>query len=276
MEVAPFFCAMDNRPIGVFDSGIGGLTLATAILSEMPNERIVYFGDTAHLPYGDKSPESIKTYTERIGAFLIEQNCKAILIACNTASAIGFQALEELAGSKTLSFNVVDPVVAHLAGRNDRKIGVIGTKGTIGSHVYRDRIKAQLPKVEVVEKATSLLASMIEEGFHDNTISQAVIQAYLEDSQFHDLDCLVPACTHYPIIKDEIEAFFENQVEVLDAPGIVARHIKKVLVSKSLLADSRIGDHQFFVSDLTIGFERATRIFFGQELNLKEHRFPDQ
>ena len=276
MEVAPFFCVMDNRPIGVFDSGIGGLTLATAILSEMPNERIVYFGDTAHLPYGDKSPESIKTYTERIGTFLIEQNCKAILIACNTASAIGFQALEELAGPKILSFNVVDPVVAHLAGSPYRKIGVIGTKGTIGSHVYRDRIKAQLPDVEVVEKATSLLASMIEEGFHDNTISRAVIQAYLEDSQFHDLDCLVPACTHYPIIKDEIEAFFENQVEVLDAPGIVARHIKKVLVSRSLLADSRIGDHQFFVSDLTIGFERATRIFFGQELNLKEHRFPDQ
>lgn len=276
MEVAPFFCVMDNRPIGVFDSGIGGLTLATAILNEMPNERIVYFGDTAHLPYGDKSVESIQTYTERIGRFLLEKDCKAILIACNTASAIGFETLTGLATPSIRSFNVIDPVVHHLAQRNDQKIGIIGTKGTVGSHVYRDRIKTLIPNSEVVEKATTLLASMIEEGFHDNTISQAVIQAYLEDTQFHDLDCLVPACTHYPIIRKEIESFFDHKIDVLDAPGIVARHMKEELDSHGLLSDSKNEDHQFFVSDLTIGFERATRIFFNQELHLTEHRFPDQ
>ena len=102
-----------------------------------------------------------------------------------------------------------------------------GTKGTIGSHVYRDRIHSALPETMVVEKATTLLASMIEEGFHDNSISKAVIQAYLEDTQFHNLSCLVPACTHYPIIQDEIEAFFQNEVDVLDAPGIVADHMMK-------------------------------------------------
>ena len=266
---------MDNRPIGIFDSGIGGLTLATAIIRVLPNERLVYFGDTAHLPYGDKSVESIKDYSFRIAQFLKDQGCKAMLIACNTASSIAFESVSIRYDIPI--YNVIDPVTDWVtkfyAGK---KVGVIGTKGTIGTKVYEHRLLASDPSMIVVEKATTLLASMIEEGFHNDTISEAVIQAYLEDTQFVNLDAIIPACTHYPLISDQIHTFFEGKVDVVDAPKIVADFIKTDLENKALLATSSDSNHKFFVSDKTIAFEKATKIFFGEELHLEEHRFSVQ
>lgn len=266
---------MDNRPIGIFDSGIGGLTLATAIMQVLPNERLVYFGDTAHLPYGDKSVESIKDYSLRISEFLKERDCKAMLIACNTASSIAFQSVSQQYGFPV--YNVVDPVTDYVAKEYiGKKVGVIGTKGTIGTNVYKNRLIASDPSMIVVEKATTLLATMIEEGFHDDSISKAVIQAYLEDTQFVDLDAIIPACTHYPLISHQIHSFFKGDVEVVDAPGIVAQHISCDLKQKGLLSSGSADNHKFFVSDKTEAFEKATKIFFGEELNLEEHRFPIQ
>lgn len=266
---------MDNRPIGIFDSGIGGLTLATAIMKVLPNERLIYFGDTAHLPYGDKSAESIEEYSIRIAEFLQEKNCKAMLIACNTASSIAFQNVSDQFEFPV--YNVIDPVTDNVASNfSGKKVGVIGTKGTIGTKVYKNRLKAADSSMEVVEKATTLLASMIEEGFHDDSISQAVIQAYLEDTQFVNLDALIPACTHYPLISHQIHDFFKGEVEVIDAPGIVAQHIASDLKEKGLLASDSDHNHKFFVSDKTEAFEKATKIFFGEELHLEEHRFSAQ
>lgn len=266
---------MDNRPIGIFDSGIGGLTLASAIERLMPNEQIIYFGDTAHLPYGDKSEESIITYSTRIASFLSEKGCKAMLIACNTASSVSSAAVK---GSVTFPvYNVIDPVISAVIEKfQGKKVGVIGTKGTIGSKIYGTKLNSSDPTMHVVEKATTLLATMIEEGFHNDSISEAVIQAYLEDTQFIDLQAIVPACTHYPLISDQINKFFKGSVEVVDAPTIVAESIRNDLDSRALLSNERSGRHLFFVSDHTEAFERSTKIFFGEELELEEHRFPAQ
>jgi len=265
---------MDNRPIGIFDSGIGGLTLATAILSAMPNERLVYFGDTAHLPYGDKSQASIKEYSLRIADFLRRKNCKAILIACNTASSVAFSAVSKSMSGLPL-YNVIDPVVNWAAQKyTGKKIGVIGTKGTIGTHVYQQRLQSIDSSLSVVEKATTLLATVIEEGFHNNKISGAVIQAYLEDTQFVNLQALIPACTHYPLIAEKINTFFNGNVDVIDAPKIVAEHIKADLQLNQILASEPTKqNHSFYVSDRTTAFEKATEIFFGKEIHLEEHRF---
>ena len=264
---------MDNRPIGIFDSGIGGLTIARELHFVLPNESILYFGDTAHLPYGDKSPETIIGYSLAITEFLLKNNCKAILIACNSASSTAYDKLVDLVPDGMPVFNVIDPLVTYISQRyHAEKVGVIGTKATIGSHVYLNRTRTTDPSIILVEKSTALLAAMIEEGFHDNDISQAVIQAYLEDSRFEGIKALVPACTHYPLISEEISAYFKNEVEVVDAPGIIAQHVKLALAEKNLLSDSNNSELHFMVSDLTASFQNSAAIFFGEKVSLEERR----
>lgn len=264
---------MDNRPIGIFDSGIGGLTIARELHSVLPNESILYFGDTAHLPYGDKSPDTIIGYSLAITEFLIKSNCKAILIACNSASSTAFDEVVEIVPNGTPVFNVIDPLITYITARyHAEKVGVIGTKATIGSHVYLNRTRAADPSIILVEKSTALLAAMIEEGFHDNAISQAVIQAYLEDSRFEGIKALVPACTHYPLISDEISSYFKNQIEVVDAPGIIAEQVRTALSEKGQLSDSANPELHFMVSDLTASFQKSAAIFFGEQVSLEERR----
>ncbi|MEY3399295.1 MAG: glutamate racemase, partial [Bacteroidota bacterium] len=176
----PFFCDMkqEDRPIGIFDSGIGGLTVAAAIRKALPGESLIYFGDTAHLPYGDKSAESIRHYAARITDFLIKKKCKAIVIACNTASAHAFKTVRDVAGPDIPVVNVIDPVSEYISTRyTDGKVGVIGTKGTIESRIYVKRIEKLNKKLKVMSCATPLLAPMIEEGFFNNTISRTVIHS---------------------------------------------------------------------------------------------------
>lgn len=264
---------MDNRPIGIFDSGIGGLTIASEIHRVLPNESILYFGDTAHLPYGDKSPETIVGYSTAITHFLLENECKAILIACNSASSTAFEQVMNMVPQGMPVFNVIDPMISYISKRyHAEKVGVIGTKATIGSHVYLNRTRTADPSIILVEKSTALLAAMIEEGFHDNDISQAVIQAYLEDSRFEGIKALVPACTHYPLISEEISAYFKDQVEVVDAPGIIAQQVKGALSEAEMLSNSDKGKLHFMVSDLTPSFQKSAEIFFGEKLSLEEHR----
>ena len=264
---------MDKRPIGIFDSGIGGLTIAKQLHKLLPNESILYFGDTAHLPYGDKSPETIIAYSLAITDFLLQNNCKAILIACNSASSTAHQEVVSKVPKGMPVFNVIDPLIAYVAKRyHAEKVGVIGTKATIGSHVYLNRTRKADSSIILVEKSTALLAAMIEEGFHDNDISQAVIQAYLEDSRFEGIKALVPACTHYPLISDEITAYFKNEVEVVDAPSIIAQQVKSQLSNSGMLSDSNNPDLHFMVSDLTPSFQKSAAIFFGEKVSLEEHR----
>jgi glutamate racemase len=259
-----------NRPIGIFDSGIGGLTVANAINELLPNEQLLYFGDTAHFPYGDKSPEAIKYYSIRIGQFLVNQNCKAIVIACNTASSFGYDELNNFIQEKVPVINVIDPTVELIASHKEfKKVGVIATKGTIKSNVYAKKIKEARPDLLVESLATPLLAPMIEEGFFNNNISKTIINSYLSKTKLKKIDALVLACTHYPLIKKEINDFYKGEVSILDSGEIVAAYLKKVLAKKKLLAEKLPGKHHFYVSDFTPSFEQSTKIFFKEKIHLE-------
>lgn len=262
------------RPIGIFDSGIGGLTVARAVNQVLPHERLVYFGDTAHLPYGDKSTAAIQAYAVKICDLLLKQQCKVILIACNSASAAAYELVREYVGSKARVLNVIDPIVAHVGQQYaGRTVGLIGTKQTVNSNVYRKKIDDLDAQVELRSLATPLLAPMIEEGFFDNSIAENVIETYLTNPALDGIEALVLACTHYPLIKSQIADFYQERVAVLDASDVVARHVQQYLDHHSLAArpGSAAPAHHFYVSDFTRSFEESTRIFFGQEVHLEHY-----
>ncbi len=266
-----------HSPIGIFDSGIGGLTVAAAIKKVLPHESFVYFGDTAHLPYGDKSPESIRHYAARIAAFLLDKKCKAIVIACNTASAHALKTVVDIAGPTIPVINVVDPVASYAASHyNDCKVGVIGTKGTIQSRIYVNRIERMNKSLKVLSNATPLLAPMIEEGFFNNSISQTVINSYLSKKSFSGIKALILGCTHYPLIKKEVESYYKKNVEIIDSASVVAQTVKQVLKEEKLLKQtSTAGKYSFYVSDYTASFEQSTKIFFREKIKLVEARIWD-
>lgn len=259
---------MKENPIGIFDSGVGGLTVANAIKQLLPGESLVYFGDTAHLPYGDKSAGAIQSYSRRITEFLLEKNAKVVLVACNTASAYAFEMLKSEFGNKTILLDVINPVVSHITNRNYGKIGVIGTKGTISSGTYEFKIKACVPETRVVSLATPMFVPMIEEGFIFDDISNAIIRTYLSHDSLHGVEALILGCTHYPIIKNQISKFFNFNVEVIDSSRIVSILLRETLERNNLLNDSGVSHDQFFVSDYTSYFEKIARMFFEQDINL--------
>jgi glutamate racemase len=263
-----------NAPIGIFDSGIGGLTVANAISKHLPNEQFIYFGDTAHLPYGDKSPDSIKYYAIRISQFLLENKCKAIIIACNTASAIAYETVKDFVGKKAVVINVIDPVVEHVSNNSKlHKIGVIGTKATVKANVYEKKITLLNPELKVASLATPLLAPMIEEGFFNNKISRTVINSYLSTPRLKKIDSLILACTHYPLIKNEINDYYKKEVKIIDSADVVAIYTKNILSYHKLLNTkaSKINkSHRFFVSDFTESFEKSAKHFFKDKILLEE------
>ena len=265
---------LTTRPIGVFDSGIGGLTVARAVARVLPHERLVYFGDTAHLPYGDKSTAAIQAYAVKICDLLLKQQCKVILIACNSASAAAYELVREYVGSKAQVLNVIDPIVAHVGQEYaGRTVGLIGTKQTVNSNVYRKKIDDLDARVELRSLATPLLAPMIEEGFFNDSIASNVIETYLSNPVLDGIEALVLACTHYPLIKQQIAEFYQGRTEVLDASDVVAQHVRRYLEGQQLLAAAGAAPprHHFYVSDFTRSFEESTRIFFGQEVHLEHY-----
>ena len=260
---------MDVRPIGIFDSGVGGLTVANAIKQILPTESIVYFGDTAHLPYGDKSSEAIKFYSKKITEFLLEHDAKVVLIACNTASASAFEYLKAEFENKTIILDVIDPVVDHLQNRTINKIGVIGTKRTISAGAYASKLNKAMPSATVVSLATPLFAPMIEEGFLFDDISNAIIRSYLSNDTLSGIEALILGCTHYPIIKNQIRKIFNFNVEIVDSAKIVSAVLRNMLEKKNLLNNGQeITNDKFFVSDYTTYFEKIARMFFESQINL--------
>ena len=268
-----------DRPIGIFDSGIGGLTVARAVAQRLPHERLVYFGDTAHLPYGEKSTAAIQAYSVKICDVLLRQHCKLILIACNSASAAAYELVREYVGSKAVVIGMIDPVVAHVgqyyAGRS---VGLIGTKQTIGSNIYRKKIDQLDRSVDLHALATPLLVPMIEEGFFNGRVSEEIISAYLAHEELQTIESLVLACTHFPLIKPQIEDYYQGRVAVLDPSDVVAATVAEALAQRQLLAPAAspttegVGPaHHFYVSDFTRSFEESTRIFFGQEVQLEHY-----
>lgn len=259
-----------EQAIGIFDSGVGGLTVAAAIRNLLPAERMIYFGDTAHLPYGDKSADAIRYYSVKITEFLLEMGCKLILVACNTASASAFDALKEKFEDRVLLLNVIDPVINYLAEMKDPGIvGVIGTKGTINSGTYEKKLRERKPEIRTVSMPTPLLVPMIEEGFIYDDISNAIIRAYLSDERIKDIHTLVLGCTHYPIIKNQISKYYNFGVEIIDSSRIMAAELGEKLESHGLLARKREKDHEFYVSDYTEYFRKISGMFFEENIGLK-------
>jgi glutamate racemase len=260
-----------EKPVGIFDSGVGGLTVANAIRNQLPGEQIIYFGDTFHLPYGDKSRESVQFYSIRITDFLLEFDCKVILIACNTASASAYEEVTRHAGNKAVVFNVIDPIVQYVAHNfNGGKIGVIGTKGTINSGTYQMKLKELIPALEVIAVPTPLLVPMIEEGFIFDDISNAIIRTYLSNPALEDIKTLILGCTHYPIIRRQIEKFFNFESDIIDSGNIVASSVREYLEANGLLRTGKKPEHKFFISDYTEYFAKISRMFFEDNISLEE------
>ncbi|MCH2043017.1 MAG: glutamate racemase [Saprospiraceae bacterium] len=261
---------MSKEAIGIFDSGIGGLTIARGIAEALPNESIIYFGDTAHLPYGDKSATSIRNYSTAIVEFLIQKGCKLIVIACNSASAAASKLLAEQFSGIIPIINVIDPLVEKVEKEAYAKIGIIATRATVHSGVYVQRLLSAQPNLTVVSLATGLLAQMIEENYIQNTVRRALIHNYLSYPDFDDIEALLLACTHYPLIRSEIEEYWEGNIQVLDAIDVVAATVSTTLKQLGLEAPlGQVVEHQFYVSDYTPTFEQTAQLFYGTEIPLK-------
>lgn len=261
---------MSKEAIGIFDSGIGGLTIARGIAEALPNESIIYFGDTAHLPYGEKSATAIQSYSSAIVEFLIQKGCKLIVIACNSASAAASKLLVERFSDVIPIINVIDPLVEKVQAEDYSKIGIIATKATVHSGVYVQRLLAAKPNLAVVSLATGLLAQMIEENYIQNTVRKALIHNYLSYPDFDDIEALLLACTHYPLIRSEIEEYWKGSIQVLDAIDTVAETVSRSLKQLNLEApQEQVAKHQFFVSDYTPTFEQTAQLFYGTEILLK-------
>jgi glutamate racemase len=259
------------QPIGIFDSGIGGLTVAHAIVKQLPNENIIYFGDTAHLPYGDKSTAAIQAYSVKIAHLLLQKNCKLILIACNSASAAAYELVKEYIATQALVMNVIDPVVSYIHTNHAKShIGLIGTKQTIHSKVYQKKIDSLQAGITLTSLATNLLASAIEE-FGNNKVIDSLLQEYLSHQSLQTIDALVLACTHYPIIKEKITRFYNNKIKIIDPSDIIANTVKQRLEQEKLLNPSGKGEKLFYISDYTESFATNTKLFFNEEVVLEHY-----
>lgn len=262
--------ASDN-PIGIFDSGIGGLTVAYAVTKLLPNESFIYFGDTAHAPWGDKSAAAIQAYSIKICDVLLQHNCKLILIACNSASAAAYDLVKEYVGSKAQVINVIDPVVNYLREKHSKKIvGLIGTKQTVNSNIYKKKVEALQIGIELNALATPLLVPLIEEGFANNQITADVLKIYLSNPILQDIDALVLGCTHYPLIKNYISQFYQNKIMIIDSSEIVATAVSGLLEYHGLLNTSNNVFRSFFISDYTEAFVNSSKLFFQDEIELKQ------
>ncbi|MCB0515037.1 MAG: glutamate racemase [Chitinophagales bacterium] len=260
-----------QQPLGIFDSGIGGLTVANAIVRALPHEKIIYFGDTAHMPYGEKSPAAIQHYSRHITNFLLQKNCKAIVVACNTASAVASEYLREILPANVPLINVIDPLISDVQKSALTHIGIIGTKATIASGVYSRKLRHNIPHVRVVAKASRSLAQIIEEGLYQNPpIIQALIEHYLGAPDMENIEGLILACTHYPLIKNDIDYYYKSSVKIFDSTEIVAENLRQQLHKQKILdSTKKIPQHHFFVSDLTDSFTDAANLFFGKNIHLE-------
>jgi glutamate racemase len=258
-----------NQPIGIFDSGIGGLTVAKALVESLPNESIIYFGDTAHLPYGNKSVHAIQGYTKKITDFLLAKGVKLILIACNSASAAAYEMLQDYVGSKALLVDVVDPVVKSLSeSYTGKRVGLIATKLTVESAVYHHRLHKLQAVIDLCALATPLLVPIIEEGFFAHELMDVALSEYLSNPKLRDIEALVLGCTHYPVVKNKIADFYQNKVDIIDTSRIVAARVKDILKDKKLLSQAP-SKRNFYVSDYTENFAHMAKMFFGDDVEIE-------
>jgi glutamate racemase len=252
-----------SAPIGVFDSGIGGLTVVHELMRQLPDESIVYFGDTARVPYGPKSPETVRRYSREIAGYLVDQGVKAIVVACNTATA---HALPALRGELPVPVvGVVDPGArAAVTGSQSGRIGVIGTMGTINSGAYERAIRAIAPDATITTRACPLFVPFIEEGWLDHEATRLVAQEYLTPMARASVDALVLGCTHYPLLKSLIGGILGDHVRLIDSAEETAAETGRVLDRLDVRADGDSAPcHRFIASDAPEQFLRMGQRFLG-------------
>lgn len=259
---------MDNRPIGVFDSGLGGLTAVRELSRLLPGEDIIYFGDTGRVPYGSRSKDIIIKYARQDVAFLNTFDLKAIVIACGTVSSTALEVLREENSVPVLG--VVDPAAqaAAQASRSGR-IGLIGTETSIRSGAYERALSRLRPEAEVFPKACPLFVPLVENGRFrpGDAVAELVVAEYLTPLKQAGVDTLVMGCTHYPLLRPAIAAFFGPEVTLIDAGGACARQVAALLRSTNALSEREAGGgHRYFVSDSVDGFARLASLFLGEDV----------
>ena len=254
-----------DSAIGVFDSGIGGLTVLHQIIEALPRENTVYLGDTARSPYGTKSVETVMRYSCENSEFLVEKGVKLVVVACNTSTAIALSHLQESLSVPVIG--VIEPGVRRaIKCTKNRKVGVIGTEATIQSGAYTRALKAADPKIEVYSRACPLFVPLVEEGWTDNAVVEMAIKAYLGSLKQSGIDTLILGCTHYPLLKKAIRKFMGPGVRLVDSAEETASEVAAVLKKGASWRKAGKGIHSFFVTDAPERFVKVGRRFLGENV----------
>ena len=256
-------------PIGVFDSGIGGLTVVRELMRQLPDERIIYFGDTARVPYGPKSPDTVRRYSREITSYLRDEGVKAVVVACNTATA---HALETLRAELPIPVvGVVEPGArAAVAASRGGAIGVIGTLGTINSGAYERALRVLDPGLEILARACPLFVPLVEEGWLDREPTRLIAEEYLAPFRAAAVDTLVLGCTHYPLLKPLLARVLGDEVRLIDSAHETAAETRRVLADAGLLAVRANGMHRFIASDAPQQFLSLGQRFLGSAIDRVE------
>lgn len=255
-----------SEPIGIFDSGIGGLTVVKEISRMMPYENIIYFGDTARVPYGNKSPETVTKYSMEITEFLISKGVKIIVIACNTASSFSLEVLQEKLNVPVLG--VIEPgAVSACLKTKSGNIGVIGTTGTVNSRAYPEAIRKLNSSIKVYQQACPLFVQLAEEGWTNNQVARLTAIKYLTPLKKKNIDTLILGCTHYPLLKNVISSAIGNNVKLIDSGKETGRMVKKTLEEKKIMNKTKIrGKITLYVSDLPLKFHELSIKFMKKKI----------
>jgi glutamate racemase len=258
--------SQQEQPIGVFDSGIGGLTVVRALLARLPHENIVYFGDTARVPYGPKSPQVVREYAAQDVGFLMGHRVKMVVVACNTVSAVALDVVQKLARVPVVG--VIQPgAEAAVRASVKRRIGIIGTQATVNSDAYAHAIRSLAPEVQVISTPCPLFVPLAEEGWIDHQVTRLVAKEYLFPLTLEKIDTLILGCTHYPVLAPAIEAAVGTGVTLIDSGLAAAVEVERLLDEHDLRNRSVQRPHlQFFVSDIPAKFAEVGERFLGQTM----------
>jgi len=255
-----------ERPIGVFDSGVGGLSIAEAIFERLPNESLVFFGDTARVPYGNKSPETLRRFALENAAFLMSKGVKAIVAACNTIASLGLEELQRRFDVPII--DVIEPSArAAVAATRNKRIGLIGTRATVASGAYEAAIRQLDPEVEVYSAACPLFVPFIEEGWTNNMVADMVIDEHMRAFERRGMDTLVLGCSHYALMRVALQRHCGDGVTLVDNAAPTAEELERRLAAAGeLRSDGPEPVHEFYVSDLSSNFSQIAEVFLGERV----------
>lgn len=259
---------MDNRPIGMFDSGVGGLTVYKEIRRKFPNENIIYLGDTKSFPYGSKSKESIINLTKQGINFLISKNVKAIIIACGTATSQALETVKSLYSIPVIG--IIEPTVEYIANQpNIKSVGIVATSGTIRSNGWGKALLKYIPNINIINKPCPLLAPMAEEGWTDNDIAKLTVHEYMKG--LHDVDALILGCTHYPLFADIFRAELKPNAEIINTGTIIANNLQLILGNSLLNCNNTTGKSEIFLTDTECNFiSVAKKLLSEEDININK------